>query len=270
MASQEQLAEEMLGDIQRQDIGLDDRIVEAGQRGMDIKDYYIPGPVQAMIGAAVEIFREDPNAALSKNAYLLRAKHAKDIGATTLANMVNGSYLQAAGLAGPSDFSSNGYIRPHACDEAERYFLQAVEDLETIVAGVGTTKRAELIHDNGRPLLLRKMKGAPTALLLTPLKLNGVTYPVGSIIRNRPLSKYIDTYAPLIPADDIKEAAFLRLSAFAYPSRQRALFAASEKQLRAKYLIDQFYSTTVDSLANLAGRAITTLQGSSSEPEKLW
>lgn len=71
------------------------------------------------------------------------------------------------------------HIYEGACRQADKHFANLIGhiDNDTVRQNAG----ARIIHDQGKPLLVQKGQGTPTALSLAPLAVEKIVYPAGSL-----------------------------------------------------------------------------------------
>lgn len=145
-------------------------------------------------------------------------------------------------------FTSGPVQDAHACGYAEISFANTAESM--VVTAEQSVDRGLCDNDSGyviftgqdeRPVLLRKLDGAPTALALEPLMINGILYPAGSIVRATTeeesmlehevmdSSQYPTDYQEVkaMPVSRIRNIGVIRLSLFAAREQERGTLATN-------------------------------------------
>lgn len=225
------------------------QVYSAGQRGASGEDWLtaVPHPTYAAVEEAGRLLRHNPADRLAREVVpdeTIRQIPPQDIAARSLVQIANTSITRQRSAA--ISFASKGMCRYYVCDLTERFFAStfnfvATEEsfLDNQVLGYTRDGYQIITDQSDQPVLLRKRRGQQTALSLTPLAINGVTYPLGSLVRYD-LGRDFDRdprrpgrYAPeplqdgqqeVLPLSEISRISFLRLSAFALPPDRRHVF----------------------------------------------
>ncbi|HSW98548.1 MAG TPA: hypothetical protein VLF71_01805 [Candidatus Saccharimonadales bacterium] len=150
-----------------------------------------------------------------------------DVPMRTLAGMVNGS--REAVTAQDSVPSFNG-PRPgnlDVCVGAERNWLTVLTGAQDI--GDPDQPLAEFFTGaDGGVVMARKLWTVPNALTFVGVVIGGVEYPAGSLLalstRHHGDSRAAPPGYSVRPADEVISAAFLRLSGYALPEGQQAIY----------------------------------------------
>lgn len=210
----------------------------------------------AAVAEAGRLLRKNPEVELANNSLELKRLITDDIAALTLAKILNDSQRRV-----PSDGMRTAIHCTRApwvasCDAAESGFVNVFLTLcNERRLGAGSQI---FINDNGEAVFIRK-GGITSALSLQEITINGVRYPAGSLLSleslpdyrfengnycSQPRARVPNMGVEAVPVELVASAAFMRLSAFAYPPQQRdsinkvlSRFApAAEKEILASPL----------------------------------
>lgn len=212
--------------------------------GSEAWESAIPYPTYAAVEEAGLLLRRDPDIRLARQPIppeTIQRIPARDIAARSLLQIVNDSIDRR--------HSKEAFISPRGgrygiCDLNERFFACTINFAATEESFLDNGVPSVSKHDGyqiitGRedhPILLRKRRGPQCALSLEPITINGVLYPVGSIMRydlTRDWDPHQDRYVatPLhdaqqevVSASEIGRIGFLRLSAFTLDVSERHIF----------------------------------------------
>lgn len=193
---------------------------------------FAPTPTLSTIIRAGANLRHRPDEALVPIPVYLTDEQKSNFGNQVLESMINGSISRPPVADSIPSFTC---LYPEAldtCAMAEPAFVSVLEDIgEELDTNryIQQLPLADVVTQNGKPILLSKYVGIRTCLALSDISIDGLTYPAGSIARPIFNSKAVkkaesergkrayNTY----DVSDVTSLGFMRLSMFAFPLDQR-------------------------------------------------
>lgn len=182
---------------------------------------------------AGRLLRKTPGIKLAKKLIPDRHPFQGDVPAAQLARMVNASIRPVNGF-GLASFRSKPMIAIDACPIAEENFADHLRELKHSPM----PSPVQIFVRDKKPILLRKSFGIPSALTLSHIAINGIPYPPMSLVRAEAVG---DTFNEdrnpelpeqrglhIVPAERINKIAFMRLTSFCLPRRQRKEYIPGE------------------------------------------
>lgn len=171
--------------------------------------------------------RYNPNQPLTEAPVYLIGDQKNNFMAQVLQSMINASITRPSEDTNPA-FVCIDPTGLDACFSAEPYFLRSINHLADMDNNEGPI--ADIITDDGSPVLLRKLIGNETALTLRDVTINGIPYPAGSIthsytpksVEDRAERKRGERPYKEYDISEVNSLGFIRLSRFAIPLGQRS------------------------------------------------
>jgi len=229
---------------------------------LDNGGLWLPTNILEAIAVASELVqskRELANGTIRKTPRIVR-----DTPANTLVDILNDSverWDRADQITIDDRATANDY---DSCPHAEIYFLEALEELEQTEPGERPNLTQQIIHQDGKALIFRKKTDISSGLALEPIKINGISYPPGSILAVKSQIRYSPTKERrfrVIPFSEVEKLTFVRLSAFALrPDERRKSFTFDTEYFNDDpYGWELFARTTINDVGRIVNQALVRL-----------
>jgi hypothetical protein len=243
-----------------QGVRLDPRIDRALATGRSQAfQSYEPCSVLAAISEAGRVLRTNPKKRLATG-IIDQPRDLQPVkGLEVLFGVLNASVNRVAPEPGIPSFTHGPSRRKiDSCLFAEKSFIALSKALERSLDGGYVDRGGQIIEDDGAPVMLRKAHGVKSALTLTPININGVVYPEGSIVLPRVLGSDGKPLTPsktrvdVVPIENVKEVFFGRVSAYGLPVDERVDYFQVDPRSASDWERKLIASLTMPAIGELA------------------
>jgi len=230
--------EEFTNNCALSEVTLDPKLIEEPLHH-DADFCYQPDDWYGAVAKAGEILRQRPYVELVNTPITdqLFGDGSLTLPQMTFKGIINASRDRIANQNPATTFFCRGAKRVDSCSSAEGGFGLTINNMthghkarDSRRSGEDYYKRFgwTIIIDDDMPVGITKRYGQPSTLALSPITINGIPYPAGSLLRMNTLKKGYHHEAEerrtFVPGERIAFASFLRLSAFALPAEERKTF----------------------------------------------